>query len=252
MYFNSALGKFRCYQNGWRDCIGDDIINTFRYTNEFGNTITNTTGADNTLLSSFSGTGAGSPNAGGEVKHPGIAGLNTGTTSTGRAAYMSGIPSGATNVRLGNDVAWTFRSAIRLNDLSTPTDTHTVRLGFIDSNSGESNDGCFFRYTDSVNGGRWQGVCRAGGVEATCDTGITVIDDAWKTMEIGVAADGSSATFVTSGVQRCTVNSNIPTVSGTGTGFGISIIKSSGTTAAQVDIDFVDIRATGSGFGNRE
>lgn len=252
MYFNAALGKFRCYQNEWRDCIGDDIINTYRYTNEFGNTITNTTGADNTLLSSFTGTGAGSPNGGGDVQHPGIAGLNTGTTATGQAGYMSGNPSGSTTLRLGNNVAWTFRSAVRVNTVSTGTDTHAVRVGFLDSATGEPTDGCFFRYTDSVNGGNWQGVCRDNNVESVCDTGVAVTAMTWRTMQIGVAADASVANFVISGVQRCTINTNIPTASTRTTGFGLSIIKSAGTTPAQVDIDFMDIRATGSGFGSRE
>lgn len=252
MYYNSSLGKFRCYQQQWRDCIGDDIINTYRYSNEFGNTITGTTGADNTLLSNFSGAGAGAPNGGGEIQHPGISGLNTGTTTTGSAAYMSGIPAGSTTLRLGNNVAWMFRSAVRINNLSTGTETHTARVGFIDSNSGESTDGCFFRYTDSINGGRWQGVCRDNNTESVCDTGVAVGAGAWKTMEIGVAADASAASFVISGVQRCTIATNIPTASGRNTGFGFSIIKSAGTTAAQMDIDFVDIRATGSGFGSRE
>ncbi|MFV4701614.1 hypothetical protein ACNJUI_21545, partial [Mycobacterium tuberculosis] len=82
-----------------------------------------------------------------------------------------------------------------VHTLSDGTNTYTTRLGFIDSNGGESTDGVFFRYTDGVNAGKWQAVCRSNGTETTADTGITPVADTWHLFEIDVNADGTSVSF---------------------------------------------------------
>jgi len=181
--------------------------------------------------------------------------MTTGSSlSTGRAAYMSGSNVvGVNTLTFGNSVSWTFRSAVRSVGTSDAIDNFISRVGFIDKADLEPNDGCYFRYNHATNGGRWQGVCRNNDVETVCDTGITYAVNTWRTMQIGVAADASVASFVTSGVQRCTVASNIPTLTTRSTGFGASVIKGGGTTASgDLDLDFIDIRGTGTGLAGRE
>lgn len=51
--------------------------------------------------------------------------------------------------------------------LSTPTNRFTIRVGLMNSYSGDPAYGVFFRYVDNVNSGNWVFVCRNNGVEST-------------------------------------------------------------------------------------
>lgn len=152
--------------------------------------------------------------------------LQTGSTTTGRAGRLSGTAA----VVFGTN-PWHFETTVGLDTLSNGTDTYTVRFGFMDSQAGEPTDGAYFRYTNGVNGGRWECVTRANNVEtaSALDSGVTV-DTSLHNFSIDVNAAASSVVFKIDGSTVATGTANIPSGTSRATGFGYSIIKSAGGT----------------------
>lgn len=191
------------------------------------------------LTTSVSGTGAAvNDSAADNADQVGMVQVETGTTTTGRAAVISGasaIRSSAGRHRLRWD--------LRLGNLSDGTETYTIRAGFIDSASGESTDGCFFRYTHSVNSGRWEAVTRSNGTEtgSATDTGIAA-STSWVVLEIEINTDSTSVKFYINGTLVATNTTNIPGnggASGREFGIGTALIKSAGTTNRLMLVDLM-------------
>lgn len=161
----------------------------------------------------------------------GIADFRTGTDATGRAALLSG----SSGIRFGGGrhlLRWDLISAI-----SDGTDTFVTRVGFLDSPSGDGTDGIYFRYTHSVNSGRWQAVTRSGATETASDTGVAQTI-AYFTFEIEVNAAATSVAFFINGTLVATNTANIPSGSNL-TGIGASIVKSAGTNLREVKADLM-------------
>lgn len=233
IYYNASSQSFRCYQNGaWEECIRRARTSYYVYSDFTSE------GADTQFSFDSTGTGANisSSVSGGIPGHPGVIQFQTGTTATGASSVGS-----MAQLRLGNGDAYGFESVLRVPTLSDGTETFTIRSGFIDTDMAESTDGCFFRYTDATNGGRWQGVCRSNNAETACDTGITVGANAWYRLNVKVNAAGNSADFQTDGTSRCQVTTNIPTANFRHTGYGTHIVKSAGTTSRTFDLDYMEI-----------
>lgn len=243
IYYNSALGSFRCYLNGyWRDC-NNNPRTSFYYSNDFTSGCTgsiSTPGgcSDSMLVFNNSGSGSDISEGTGSAGRPGQLVLETGTATTGAAGFFAG---GTSSLLLGNNDIWYYELATRLPTLSDGTESYTYFAGFSDNNFGEATDGCYFRYTHSVNSGNWQGVCRNNSTESTCDTGIAVASGTWYRLTVTVNGTGTSADFLTDGVSRCQVATNIPTSSGRETSYTNAIVKSAGTTERTALIDYFEI-----------
>lgn len=193
----------------------------------------NNSGFQGGLASSVSGTGAATNTGTGEQSAPGVVTHTTGTTATGR----SGLLSNAASFRFaGGKVIYETR--VRLSNLSDATDTFTVRLGYLDSVSAESTDGVFFRYTHGTNSGNWQGVCRNNNAESVTNFSIAPVTTGWQKLSLTVYADGSRVDF-TIGATTQSVTTNIPIASGRETGIGHFILKSLGTAARSMSLDYV-------------
>jgi hypothetical protein len=197
--------------------------------------------ADNFFAYTVSGTGAAfSTLSPGTDNAIGIMRAALGTVATNRCAIS------CTNLAvllLGKGTA-TFRSKVRIVTLSNATNTYSFRAGFIDSISAEAVDGCFFRYTHSVNSGKFQAVCRSNSVETSSaiDTGVTVVANTWYDLYVEVNAAGTSATFYINATLVATVALNIPTANGRDTGYGVMALRSVGTAAVNCyDCDYVDV-----------
>lgn len=188
------------------------------------------------IIFSVAGTGAAHSN---QIAQDGGYGWQRGalgTTATGRAAIVS---SNFTTMRLGLGRAICTARA-RVLTLSTGTDTFSLRSGFLDSNTAESTDGAFFRYTDSVNGGKWQAVTRSNGVETAVDTGITVAINTTYKMQVDANAAGTSVEFRINGTLVATITTNIPNASGRESGYGFAAIRTVGTAAVNAyDVDYL-------------
>lgn len=164
--------------------------------------------------------------------------LAMGTVATNRGAISS--PSFTTMLlNLGPSI-WIAK--FRIPVLSDATNTYSMRSGFIDTVSAESTDGVFFRYTHSVNSGKWQAVTRANSVETAVDTGITAAINTDYKLEVRVNATGTSADFYINGTLTNTITTNIPTGAGRETGYGHMVLRSVGTaTFNSLDLDYVNV-----------
>lgn len=175
----------------------------------------------------------------------GVVAISTATSATG-VGYIS--KTNVTNAYLiggGNSYRVRFRAAIQ-SALSNGTDTFTIRIGFNDNPavSGDANDGAYFRYTHSVNGGKWQAVTRVGGVETSEDTGIAPVADVYQIFEIRINANGSQVDFYIDNVLTNDITTNIPTGESNLTTIISKIEKSAGTTARLLLVDWYDFLLT--------
>lgn len=165
----------------------------------------------------------------------GVANINTSTSATAAPCIVAAIVSFV----FGSGVC-RFRCDIILATASDGTETYTTRYGFNDGGSttpGNGVDGAFFRYTHSVNGGRWECVTRSNSVETATDSGVAGISASYQCLEIEVNAAGTSVNFRINGASVATNTTNIPTGASRATGINMHIVKSAGTTARGFDID---------------
>jgi hypothetical protein len=211
----------------------------------FNDCILGTAAADAHWGITFSGTGTGVNSISvGTLNAIGILGLGLGTTNAGRAA-IGGWPQSSTMPTpfvFGKGAA-RFQAKAAVHVLSDGTDTFTTRIGFLDGLSADGADGAFFRYTHSVNSGKWECVVQSNSTEGTpADSGVTVVADAWKTFRVNVNAAGTEVTFYIDDALVATVSANIPTASGRETSYGAMAIKTAGTTdTTAVYIDYMEV-----------
>lgn len=171
----------------------------------------------------------------------GVTQVDTGTTATGRAGL--GSVSGA----IFKPTLAKLKAAMRLaiEAVSSPTETFTVRCGLGDffTLGTDGTNGLFFRYTDLVNGGRWQAVARAGGVDLTVvDTGVSPDLD-FHIMEVELDEDGQEARFSIDGVVVATINAPALPGIANAMGGGFQIVKSIGTTQRNMSCDWLKLSA---------
>jgi len=178
----------------------------------------------------------------------GIIQLSTGTTATGRAS----INTGQNMTRVGGSSVHSFGGRFKVPVLSVATQRFTIRKGLTNAVTGTTDptDGIYLRYTDNLNAGQIQLVCRRASVETVFNTAIAVVTEQWINWRIEVNAALTQVDIY------CAVDNNQPAFLGSVTsvtsiplnttvlGFWNSIIKSVGTTARLMhdDLVFYDIR----------
>lgn len=168
------------------------------------------------------------------ASHPGTCSSSTGSTATGRSChcYIEG-----SSISFGS-AAWRSAGTLKIPVLSDGTQTFTVTFGFQDTfTSGNSVDGAYFRYTHSVNSGKFECVTRSNSSETATDSGVTAAGNTWLSYRIEVAADGTSVAFYIDGTLVQTHTTNIPIASTRAVGYGHNIVKSLGTTARTLVTD---------------
>lgn len=179
------------------------------------------------------GTGASWVNS--NITSASEAGVITGATGSTATGFVNIGSTSFSTIALTNGLV-TWKSKLKLNQLSTAVETFVCRNGILKSLSGVPNDGVFFRYTDSVNSGRWEAVCRIGGVETAVNTGI-LGDLNYHKFDIQVNNNATSVKFLIDNSIVNTITTNIPT-SATFLGFGSSLIKSVGVTSVSYSSDY--------------
>jgi hypothetical protein len=173
----------------------------------------------------------------------GVTAIAPGTVSPATTAMIKGD---ANQFIFGNGHSFINKWRSLLSIASDGTNAYTVWVGFQDqlNTSGTPTDGVFFRYTHSVNGGRWEAVCRAASTETAVDTGVAAITTTvFQTLEIRVNAAGTSATFYIDGTLTNTVTTNIPT-GGNFCGLGAKIERSAGTSNRTLYFDWYELLIT--------
>lgn len=193
------------------------------------------------LTSSAAGTGAstqaGSYGINLTENCQGVAQSDTGTTATGRAALGSPIANHMFN-RTGNK--WYFGARLAVEALSVAgVEQFTMRAGFGNNHTTtlDGTNGAFFRYTDGVNGGRFECVSIKAGVSSAFDSGVLVdvnyhvLEIEMNEAEIKFFIDGNLVHTETS----ATVIPSLPTET---FGFGWKIEKNIGVTQRNMSADW--------------
>lgn len=168
------------------------------------------------------GSGVSTPTVGYDfTNHPGVWGLNTGTSTAGRVFLLSQIQQGL-HVGVGGltRMGFFYQSPAIASDAAN---RYVLRAGFSSvALPNTLNQAITFEAQDDQNGGRWQAICGdAAGVETSVDTGVAVGTTLYFFLEFEINAAGTSVEFFIDGVSVATITTNIP--SGTGFGHFISI-----------------------------
>ncbi len=240
MYYSTAKDAFRCYEAGiWRNCIGNtDSTSGYRYANDLLGSFT-TTGD---VFASSTGTGAATATSNATIatNRPGTFRSTTGTTTTGRAAFGS-----TTNaLALGGGLTL-YETAVNVTTLSDATNRYSMVVGFYDSTTANQVDAVSFVYdeggvsTGSTASANWQVVTSSNSTRTWTTTTTAVGAGTWVKLGIIVNAAGTSVGFYINGTLVATHTANIPTGTARALGFGSRILKSVGTTARTVDIDYL-------------
>lgn len=161
-------------------------------------------------------------------KANGVFFLNLGTTASTRiyAGYNS---QSGNNLSFGEHEV-IFGKRINIAELSDGTNTFTAYVGHIDVVTAAPGHGLFFRYTHSVNGGRWEYCSASGAGIVAADTGVAPTATVYQVLEIKVNRAATSATFYIDGTLVGTISTGIPTV---GMISGANLIKTAGSAVGR-------------------
>ena len=191
-----------------------------------------------TFGTSVNGTSAAVTTAAGDIGHPGVVQLTTGTNAAGRASLLTS----ANGIRFG-DGTYTMEAMILLPTTSTSTQRFTIYVGFGDnSGAGDQVDGAYFQYTDATSN-NWQIKTSSNSTRTTTTTSTGVVGNTWTKLKV-VVADVQMAYFYVNDVLVGSINNNVPQGSGRETGIIFKIDKSVGTTARTLQLDYVKVSYT--------
>jgi hypothetical protein len=218
MYYNSGLGKFRCYESGaWSDCLGfsaDQQRKMGFFSTDF---YRNGTG-DNPPWSG-SGVGTGTLSVHGSdglavAEHPGIV-VPTTVNATANTGYSLNTPSASITISGGE----TFEAVFKMTN---PANTIT-RVGFCDT-GGTTTDCADGAYIE-INGTTLVATGKTANNNTRSSTGTTysMSSNTWYRMKVTVNSNASLVTYYVyndSGIQLWTntLATNIPNTAGRSTG----------------------------------
>jgi hypothetical protein len=168
---------------------------------------------------------------------PGMLTLTTTTSATAAITYLS-----RASALLFGSVSFSFWARVRVPTLSDATETATFQAGFVDGTA--SVDGCFFRYSHGLSAGNWEAVCKSNSVETVVDTGVPVAAGTFYALKITNSASTNLTQFWLDGASVANITTNIPSATGREFGFGATLLKSAGTTARTVDLDYIGMSFT--------
>lgn len=224
--------------------INEMYHNYFIYKNDFLNTVT-TSSPGNDVQATNSGTGAATSTVATDGSgRVGLVRSTTGTTATGRTA----VATGGSAVRLAGG-AWVYEQSFNITTTSTVTERFQLAIGFIDTYTAANQvDGVYFLYdeggvsTSSTATGNWQSVTVSNSARTfnqNAQNPTAVVQGTWTTLRLEINAAGTECVFKVNGAIIGTHTSTIPTGAGRECGFGWLLIKSIGTTARTLDVDYV-------------
>lgn len=217
-------------------------MNRFYYFNEFiAHVNADVVGRD--LFASNTGTGAGitSGQVSSKSNVVGVALMTTGTTSTGRACLIN-----STLAACFGGGPWVLQVRIdSMSAVSAAAERYSFGVGFIDNNaSNVMTDGALFLYdeggvtTGSAASANWQCVTAEAGTREYTTSSIAVATTG-QTLRIEVDAAGTEVVFYVDGVEAGRHSTYIPETRLTEVfGFGSVLLKSVGSTARTVGLDY--------------
>ena len=180
-----------------------------------------------------------------ESARPGIFQIATGTTATGR----NFIGSTSTAIHAAGDGRLIYSIDAKLTQLSIAAQRFQVVHGFVNSLSAASTNGAYFLYDEGgISGGgvtanpNWQAVVCNNGSRTFWDTGV-LANTNWINFRVEIDPTGSEVSFYIN--NTIVVSTSGPTVPvGVARPFfwGSQIFKSVGTTACNLQIDWIYFR----------
>lgn len=190
-----------------------------------------------TSASSGAGAGIGADAYGRDATERAVGSINvqSGTTATGYAIVYKGVSS----MTAGNGQFLRLRQRVALETLGSAGERYTAYVGFGDNiGAGDMTDGCYFRYNDNVNSGKWECVTAAAGVRTATDSTVAAVGT-FCIFEVRINAAGTSVEYYINDVLVATNTTNIPTGANY---FGLvfKIEKSVGTTSRSLHMDWYD------------
>lgn len=139
--------------------------------------------------------------------------LSTGTTvpnSTTFGKAMAMNNDGLIMMAGGQSIEWRVRIPV-LSGNSILTPRFDIKTGLQDTDLiGDPNNGIYFQYSDSVNGGMWTGVTRNNSISTTVPSSVSVVANTWYRVKFIVNTSGTSVDFYIDDVFIGNSISNIP------------------------------------------
>lgn len=212
--------------------LSGDTAESFSAYDEFesSNSATNRYWLD--WLIGAAGAGAAVTSLPGEVRHPGIIRMETGTTNAGRAQ----VQQLATARMLGGGMSTTLESMVRVPILNGGLEGFVVEFGFADTFSGIAGAEIFFGY-DALSA-NWIAVTSDGIGITAVDTGVAVTTGFVK-LTIRVA-DDNSAEFLINNVSVAVITTDLPLPPAT-FGVGYVIEKTAGVVSRFFEVDYFSV-----------
>ncbi len=240
MYYNAALGRFRCYENGsWKNCIGIDPGNqrhTAFYSDDFFTATSAWPWSEGAINSGTIANGTGSP------EHPGVYNLSSSANSgSGFKLYTA---ANSYFLSGGDATEMVFNPAVLTNTTTTFGFTNGTYPGNITSGV----------YID-INGATVSGVAESGSVSARTGTTYTLTAGTWYRARLVVNSalsqvdfylyDGNSSS--TTPLWHDTVTTDIPPST---TGLSHAVMTTNSGTTAQVllNLDYMAMWHEGAGL----
>lgn len=177
----------------------------------------------------------------GQVARCGIMQLESGTTTTGRAAIRTNVDTLAAG---GGELI--YEADVRIEDLSDATNEYDLRAGFGDSDTGDHTDGMYFEYDRNSNTD-WNIVCAGASTRTRSDSNVAVAADTWYKLRVVCNAAGDSVSFFINGTETSNspiTGANIPVGFAERFGAGVWLVKSAGTTERLAYVDRILVKKT--------
>lgn len=169
--------------------------------------------------------------------HPGYARLSTGANIAGDI----GMNIGSITAFVPGGGVLSFETVVRIPTLSDGTNTFRVQIGFNDGTQViPVNMGVYFSYIHSENSGKWRLAVNDAGSPSLSNTSVTVVAGIWVRLGLVFAADGTTCDGFIDGANIGTVSVN-PANAGS---FGMGIVKTAGTSARTLDVDYIQVSQT--------
>lgn len=167
------------------------------------------------------------------TNNPGVAQLDTGSTTTGRCSLTLGISV----MTFGDGWVGTDKQ-VMLPVLSSSTQEYIVRVGFGDNTgAGDMVDGIYFEYNRLISN-NWLLKSSSSSTRTQVITSIPVVANVWFDLTSEVNDLGTLIEFFINNVFIGSIATNIPTTVARVFGPLLKIEKSAGTTTRQLLVDY--------------
>lgn len=232
IYYDSTAQAFYTSRNGAAYAALPAAFNPSTAMSFYDDFLHNATPTQFLVTGGVTGAVTWSPTA--VVAHPGYARLTTGVNIAGDVS----LDIGSINAMQPGGGVLTFETVIMLATLSDGTNTYRAQIGF---NDGAQvipvNKGVYFSYTHSENSGQWRIAVNDAGSPGFSNTSVAVVAGTWVRLGLSFAADGTTCDAFINGTNVGTVSTN-PANAGS---FGAGIVKTAGTSARTLDVDYISV-----------